>query len=100
MQKGSLRLKKYDRRIISTVCFLQLKNHIREALMVWQVFSKNLGPSWERAVIVSENAPVAMRLQWNLVVACVIHEFIHKDLLEKDVKILECLLEVLWRFIL
>lgn len=94
MQKGSLRLKKYERRIISSVCFLQLKNDIREAFKVWQVFSKNLGPSWERAVIVSENAPVALRLQGNIVVACVIHEFIHKDLLEKDVRILECLLEV------
>ena len=58
MQEGPLRLKKYDRRIIGAVCILQLKNDIKEAFKVWQVVSKKSGPAWERAIVVSESAPV------------------------------------------
>lgn len=49
-------------------------------------------PSQKRAVVVSENALV-VRLQCSIGVACLIHEFIHNSLVEKYIKIVECLLE-------
>lgn len=33
----------------------------------------------------------SMRLQWSSGVACKVYEFLHNNLVEKDIKILECL---------
>lgn len=63
------------------------------AFKISPVVSKKLGHSWERAAVVSENAPVrrnqSMRLQGSCGVACKLCEFIHNNLVEKYIKILE-----------